>query len=71
MILRDVLVPGKELQCDDCKFTWVSISRKLPTNCPNRECRTREWNGKKRKSRIQIPKPKRIRTTDSDGEMEF
>ena len=72
MILRDVLVPGKELQCDKCKLIWVSISRKLPSNCPNRDCRAREWNGKKkRKPRIQLPKPKRMHSTDSDEEMGF
>lgn len=69
MILRDVLVPGKELKCDACGFTWVSISKRLPDCCPERDCRSREWNGKKKRirpTRIQLPKPQRVREEVDD-----
>ena len=71
MILRDVLIPGKELKCNLCQWTWVSIDKKLPTVCANHDCRSREWNGKKQRrkpslERIQLPKPARVRTIVSD-----
>ena len=70
MILRDVMVPGKELRCECCQFVWVSIARELPECCPNRECRSREWNGKKKRgsSRIVLPKPNRVRTNEEEIE---
>lgn len=72
MILGDVMVPGKSLRCDKCKYPWVSISSELPTNCPNRDCRSREWNGKKakrkpaRQVKIELPKPKRIKQGEDE-----
>lgn len=72
MILGDVMVPGKSLQCDVCKIEWVSIASRLPNACPNRDCRSREWNGKKQKRkpepkpRIELPKPKRIKEEIDD-----
>jgi hypothetical protein len=72
MILGDVLVPGKSLQCDACKIQWVSIASKLPNACPNRDCRSREWNGVKKKRKpapkpkIELPKPRRIREEIDD-----
>ena len=74
MILRDVMVPGKELQCEVCMAPpWISIARELPECCPNRECRSREWNGKKKrvrkpKTRIELPKPTRVKWTEDDTE---
>jgi hypothetical protein len=86
MILGDVQVPGKSLQCDKCGWPnvegrkhpkpWVSIGDRLPDACPNRDCRSREWNGKKKKRkpapkpRIELPKPNRIRRGE-DEEYEF
>ena len=74
MILGDVMVPGKSLQCDACKHIFVSIASKLPDACPNRECRSREWNGKKKKRKpapkpkieIELPKPRRTKWVDED-----
>ena len=74
MILGDVMVPGKSLQCDACKHIFVSIASKLPDACPNRECRSREWNGVKKKRKpapkpkieIELPKPRRIREDFDD-----
>lgn len=73
MILGDVLVPGKSLQCDACKIQWVSIASKLPDACPNRECRSREWNGVKKKRKpapkpkIVLPSPRRMKTGEDDS----
>lgn len=75
MILRDVLLPGKELRCNVCSWEWVSISRDLPDFCANRECRSREWNGKKKKRKprrapaIEIPKPRKPRAGSLDTEL--
>lgn len=71
MILRDVMVSGKELQCDICRYVWVSISRELPEWCPNRDCRSREWNGRKTRrkpslERIQLPKPPKVRSKEEE-----
>ena len=75
MILGDVMVPGKSLQCDVCLLKWVSIvASKLPDACPNRDCRSREWNGVKKKrkpatkpqTKIVLPKPNRTRWVDED-----
>ena len=64
MILGDVRVPGKHLQCDLCGYRWISVAVDLPENCPKRECRSREWNGKKKRirpTRIELPKPTKVR----------
>ena len=75
MILGDVMVSGKSLRCDACMIEWVSIvASKLPDACPNRECRSREWNGKKKKRtpapkpkiEIELPKPRRTKWVDED-----
>ena len=72
MILGDVMIPGKSLQCDACKIQWVSIASKLPDACPNRDCRSREWNGKKKKRKpapkpkIVLPSPRRMREEFDD-----
>lgn len=68
MILRDVMVPGKELKCQECLFVWVSIAKDLPECCPNKKCRSREWNGKKRRVRAKIvfPKPTRVKWVEEE-----
>lgn len=70
MILRDVMVPGKELQCEKCFWMWVSIASELPENCPNRECRSREWNGKKQRkaARIKLPKPTKVKWVEEESD---
>ena len=75
MILGDVMVPGKSLRCDACMVEWVSIASRLPDACPNRECRSREWNGVKQKRtpapkpkiEIELPKPRRTKQGEDDG----
>ena len=74
MILGDVLVPGKALQCGICLYQWVSIASELPESCPNKDCRSREWNGKKKravKPRITLPKPTKVRAYNDEESTEF
>jgi hypothetical protein len=72
MILGDVMVPGKSLQCDACKYIFVSIANRLPDACPNRKCRSREWNGHKvkrkpaPKPKIELPRPNRIKQGEDE-----
>ena len=72
MILGEVKLLAKHLKCDLCLQDWYSIAAKLPTNCPNRDCRSREWNGKKTKRKplrgpaITLPKPNRIKQEMDD-----
>ena len=71
MILREVMVPGKELQCEVCMAPpWISIARELPECCPNRECRSREWNGKKKRSsgKIKLPKPTKVKWVEEESD---
>jgi hypothetical protein len=60
LILAEVTIPAKLCKCDVCGHEWTHAG-KLPTNCHNRQCRSREWNGKKRRSRaeeIKLPAPR-------------
>ena len=70
MILGEVMVPGKSLQCDVCGFPWVSINAKLPIFCANPDCRSRQWNGPKKRVRtkITLPKPTNVRNGEYDDE---
>jgi hypothetical protein len=74
MILGNVMVPGKSYACDVCGYPWVSIARRKPEFCPNRDCRSREWDGRKTKRKpvrqpsIALPKPIKIRTANEDLE---
>lgn len=57
-MIQDVTIPARLLTCEVCQYEWVSIMRnRLPSHCQNRECRSREWNGKKEKKK-PAPKPK-------------
>ena len=73
MILGDVSILAKHLRCDLCLRDWYSIASRLPDACPNRDCRSREWNGVKKKRtpakkpRIELPKPRRIKNVEDDG----
>ena len=72
MILREVMVPGKELQCNLCSHKWISTDQGLPDICPNRECRSRQWNGsKKRAKAIELPKPTRVREQGEEEGYDF
>ena len=71
MILGDVQVAGKHLECEKCHYRWISIAATLPDICRNLDCRSREWNGKKKrvrkpKTRIELPKPTKIKWKEED-----
>lgn len=73
MILPDVTMLAHHYRCNECGWDWYSIAKRKPDACPNRDCRTRQWDGKKQKRKpkrgpgIELPKPKRIRE-DMDDE---
>lgn len=75
MILADVTMLAKHYQCDLCRWDWYSIGIRKPDCCPNRDCRSREWDGKKQKRKpaskpkieIELPKPRRIKPAEDDG----
>ncbi len=71
MILKTVQVSGKSLRCDVCGYEWVSIAAELPECCPDRKCRSRKWNGSKKRGRtpkIVLPKPTISRWTEEDND---
>ena len=67
MILGTVQLEAKVLQCNECGWPhdrskpWYSIAKRLPKECPNRRCRSKEWNGQKPRKppMIKLPKPKK------------
>jgi hypothetical protein len=72
-MIRKTRIPALECTCEipECGHRWYSISKKLPEACPNRECRSREWNGPKKrvvkpKTSIELPKPVRIKGGEDD-----
>lgn len=70
-MIRRTRIPAIRCQCEVCGHVWYSIARKLPESCANLKCRSREWNGKKKrvtkpKVRIELPKPAKVRDYD-DG----
>lgn len=66
-MIKDVTIPARLCQCSICDYEWISIATLVPVNCQNRECRSREWNGKKlklvpeKKPVVILPKPIRVR----------
>lgn len=66
-MITNVTVPARYCVCDLCGYDWHSIALQVPVNCQNRECRSREWNGKKErkaltpKPQVILPKPVRVR----------
>lgn len=46
------IVRREVYECEVCKWQWIPRGKQgLPTHCPNRECRSRRWNGEKADSR--------------------
>jgi len=73
-VIRNVTIPAVECKCEACSWLWLSIAKDLPEACPNRDCRSREWNGKKKravKPRIQLPKPVKVRAYSDEDSTEF
>jgi hypothetical protein len=70
-MIKDINVPAKACTCNVCGYFWVSVANKIPDTCRNKACRSREWNGKKKrvrtkKAKIELPKPKRIKAQEED-----
>ena len=74
MIFADVQLLAKHYLCDLCKWDWYSIGTRKPDCCPNRECRSREWDGVKKKRKpapkpkIELPKPRRTKQGEDEDE---
>lgn len=69
-MIQDVTIPARYCVCDLCGYDWHSIAFLPPTHCQNRDCRSREWNGKKpnrvpeKKAVVILPKPVKVRNID-------
>ena len=50
--------------CPRHGLPWISIGKRPPIECST--CRSREWDGVKRKRGIALPKPPRVRDTYDD-----
>lgn len=61
-MIRDKVITVKECVCDRCGHTWISLGDKQTDCCPNRKCRTREWDGLKLRphvNEIKFPAPRK------------
>jgi hypothetical protein len=60
-MMEEVTIRAKHCRCEVCGHLWYSIAKKKPEACPNRKCRSREWNGAKGRPNgvqaIVLPKP--------------
>lgn len=68
-MIRQTRIPAIVCTCEECGHWWYSIAKKLPEACANLKCRSRKWNGKKKriaKPKIELPKPKRTRLYDAE-----
>jgi hypothetical protein len=78
-MIQDITIPARLCQCEallndgtPCLYEWISIATLPPTHCMNRECRSREWNGKKpkrvpeKKAVVILPKPIKVRGIEED-----
>jgi hypothetical protein len=61
-MIRETFRPTLDCTCDKCGYAWVVLGRTPPANCANKDCRSREWNGKKQRSHakeIKLPAPRK------------
>lgn len=71
-MIKDVTIPARLCRCEICFYDWISIASQIPVSCQNRDCRSREWNGKKpkripeKKPELVFPKPVRTRKVDDE-----
>lgn len=78
-MIKEVTIPARLCKCEallkngqPCDYEWISIATLVPVNCQNRECRSREWNGKKEKKvpspkpQVILPKPVKVRGGNED-----
>jgi hypothetical protein len=74
MTIKDITIPARLCTCCLCGYSWITLLAppRLPSHCQNRECRSREWNGKKpkrvpeKKPAVILPKPKKVRGGEDD-----
>lgn len=73
-MITNVSVPARHCLCEICGYEWCSVAAKIPVNCQNRECRSREWNGVKtkklpeKKPALVLPKAIKVRGGNDDFE---
>ena len=74
-MITKVTIPARACKCEVCGYEWISIAVDVVLWCQNRECRSREWNGKKEKKKpekkpeIVLPKPVKVRGgEEEDGD---
>jgi hypothetical protein len=78
-VIKKVTIPARLCTCEallkngnPCRYQWVSTAERIPSNCQNRECRSREWNGKKerkvpeKRATVILPKPNKVRGGNDD-----
>lgn len=78
-MITNITVPARLCICEallkdgkPCAYHWVSIADRIPIHCQNRDCRSREWNGKKerkpqeKKPTLVLPKPVKVRGGNDD-----
>jgi len=73
-VIEKVQIEALRCTCQICNYVWLSISKCPPEFCPNKDCRSREWNGKKKRSvkpRITLPKPVKVRAYSDEDSTEF
>lgn len=77
-MIDNIKIPARLCTCDICRYRWVSTRIAPPQFCQNRQCRSREWNGKKLPNyskAIKLParrkggRPKTITLLDEDEEL--
>ncbi len=77
-MIQNITVPARLCTCEalledgsKCGYEWISIADGLPECCPNRQCRSREWNGKKKRKippKPAVVMPKLVRTRAEEDE---
>ncbi len=75
-MIKEVTIKALQCTCEallkdgtPCGYTWISVATEKPESCRNRECRSREWNGKKqriRPTRIELPKPTKVKQGEDE-----
>jgi hypothetical protein len=63
-MIEDTTIPAKLCKCEKCGHEWTQTDGKLPQHCRNQDCKSREWNGKKKQLQshiheIKLPAPRK------------
>jgi hypothetical protein len=63
MTVRKIKIPAFDCTCLVCGHRWVSIAPQPPISCGSPKCRSRQWNGVKKKParvpKIKLPAPRK------------